>query len=87
MSAYWDYQLSRPKPAPPADPEPRPRRRWLLAAAALLLLLILLGGYGAVRGRGDVAKVQQLRHELFAAKGLTSEQRKAISQELRQEVR
>jgi hypothetical protein len=92
MSAFWDYQLRQPAPARRAEPksEPRPsRRRWLLAAIALLALLIGVGVAGKVRGRGSLARVQQLRQELAAARGrgVPAEQQKATAELLRQEVR
>jgi cell division protein FtsB len=87
MSTQWDYLLADRKPVRRAEPEPRPRRRWLLALIALLLLLVGVGTYGSVRGRGDVARVQQLRQELFAAKTATPDQRKATAEQFRQEMR
>jgi hypothetical protein len=87
MSTQWDYLLADRKPVRRAEPAPRRRRRWLLALIALLLLLVAVGTYGSVRGRGDVAKVRQLRNELFASKGATPEQRKATVEQFRQEMR
>lgn len=89
MSTQWDYLLAERKPVkrPAPEPEPAPRRRWLLALIALLLLLVGVGTYGSVRGRGDVAKVQQLRKEMFAAKSATPEQRKSAAEQFRQEMR
>jgi cell division protein FtsB len=92
MSAFWDYQLRQPAPAKRAEPRPKPqprRRRWLLAAVALLALLIGVGVYGKVRGRGSLARVQQLRQELTAARGrgVPAEQQKATAEQFRQEVR
>ncbi len=92
MSAFWDYQLRQPAPAKRAEPKsgPRPRRRrWLLAAIALLALLIGVGVVGKVRNRGSLARVQQLRQELAAARGrgVPAEQQKAAAERFRQEVR
>ncbi len=93
MSTFWEYQLkdrpkARPRPKAPAAPEsPRRRHRWLVAAIALLALLIGVGGYRAVRPRGDLAKVQKLRQELFsqAARSLSPEERRARAEQLRRE--
>ena len=87
MSTQWDHLLRDRKPVKRAEPAPRRRRRWLFALIALLALLVGVGTYGTVRGRGDVAKVQQLRKELFTAKGATPEQRKATAEQFRQEMR
>jgi cell division protein FtsB len=85
--SQWDYLLSDRKPMKRVAEPPRRRRRWLLGLLALLLLLVGVGTYGAVRGRGNPARVQQLRKELFAARGATPEQRKATAEQFRQEVR
>ncbi|HVK18364.1 MAG TPA: hypothetical protein VM533_15610 [Fimbriiglobus sp.] len=87
MSTQWDHLLRDRRPVVRAEPAPRKRRRWLLALIALLVLLVGVGTVGAIRGRGDVAKVQQLRKELFTAKGATPEQRKATAEQFRQEMR
>jgi cell division protein FtsB len=87
MSTQWDYLLADRKPMKRAEPTPRRRRRWLLALIALLLLLVGVGTYGSVRGRGDVARVQQLRKELFIARGATPDQRKATAAQFREEMR
>jgi hypothetical protein len=87
VSTQWDHLLRDRKPVARAEPAPRNRRRWLLALIALLALLVGVGAYGTVRGRGDVARVQQLRKELFTAKNATPEQRKATAEQFRQEMR
>ncbi|HET6573743.1 MAG TPA: hypothetical protein VFG68_09095 [Fimbriiglobus sp.] len=87
MSTQWDHLLADRKSVKRAEPTPRRHRRWLLALIVLLLVLVGVGTYGSIRGRGDLARVRQLRNELFASRTATPEQRKATAAQFRQEMR
>jgi hypothetical protein len=87
MHAFTVHPQKPPEPAaPPAADEkpPRRRRRWLVA----LLLFLLIGGLGwAVRSPSHLARAQELQRELFEAKNLPPEERKARFEAFRSEVK
>lgn len=87
MHAFSVHPQKAPAPAAPTNddaPPPRRRRRWLVA----LLLLLLLGGLGwAVRPDPHLARARELQKELFEAKDLSPDERKARFAAYRNEVK
>src|SRR5262249_47001970 len=86
MHAFTVHPQKTPAPPTAADDE-KPRRRWRRWLLALLLLLLIGGLTRAVRPDPHLARARELQKELFSAKGLPPEERKAQFEAYRTELK